>query len=91
MKTFVWHNGKATAQRGYNDDLIMALAIGCWVRDTAIIENRRDMEYTRAALTAITTYNKTLNTSIDGMPEHRAIKTSNSINKQREFLWLYKG
>jgi len=91
MKTFIWHNGKATAQRGYHDDLIMALAIGCWVRDTAIIENRRDVEYTKAALTAITTYNSTLNTSIDGMPEHRSINNSGKINQQRELLWLYKG
>jgi len=31
MKTFIWDKGKAQAMRGKNDDLIMALAIGCWL------------------------------------------------------------
>ena len=33
MKTFVWNRGKAQAQRGTNDDLVMALAIGVWLYD----------------------------------------------------------
>jgi hypothetical protein len=36
LKTFIWHNGKAQAAPNYNDDLVMALAIGLWVRDTAL-------------------------------------------------------
>ena len=35
IKTFVWKNGKAQAQRGQNDDLIIALAIGVWLYDTS--------------------------------------------------------
>ena len=31
LKTFIWHNGKPQAMRSYHDDLVMALAIGCWV------------------------------------------------------------
>ena len=38
MRTFIWNNGKAEAMRSYNDDLIMACSIGCWVRDTALVE-----------------------------------------------------
>lgn len=34
--TFTWTNGKAQAMDGYNDDLVMALSIGLWVRDTAL-------------------------------------------------------
>ena len=34
--TFIWENGKATAAKGYNDDLCLALGIGLWVRDTAL-------------------------------------------------------
>jgi hypothetical protein len=33
---FIWHNNKAQAMEGYNDDLPMSLAIGLWVRDTAL-------------------------------------------------------
>ena len=36
LKTFIWDNGKAQAAENYNDDLVMALAIGLWVRDTAL-------------------------------------------------------
>ena len=42
MKTFIWRNGKPQAMKGYHDDLIMALAIACWVRDTAIQNSSRD-------------------------------------------------
>ena len=33
---FIWKGHRAEAQRGYNDDLVMALSIGLWVRDTAL-------------------------------------------------------
>ena len=33
MKTFIWTNNKAQAQRGKNDDLVMSLAIGLWLYD----------------------------------------------------------
>jgi hypothetical protein len=36
LKTFIWENGKAQAAENYNDDLVMALGIGLWVRDTAL-------------------------------------------------------
>jgi len=31
LKTFIWNNNKAQAQRGKNDDLVMSLAIGVWL------------------------------------------------------------
>tara|TARA_Y100000593_G_C4317178_1_gene341530 strand:+ start:1265 stop:2830 length:1566 start_codon:yes stop_codon:yes gene_type:complete len=91
MKTFIWNRGKATAQRSYNDDLIMACAIGCWVRDTALVENKRDVEYTKAALNAIMVSNKTLHTSIDGMREHRKIKEQQKVKEHHDFIWMFKG
>jgi hypothetical protein len=35
MKVFIWHNGKAQAQIGYNDDLVVSLAIGLYIRNIA--------------------------------------------------------
>jgi hypothetical protein len=35
MKTFVWQGKKAQARKGANDDLVMSLAIGCWLYDTS--------------------------------------------------------
>jgi hypothetical protein len=33
---FIYHNAKAEAMLGYNDDIVMAYAIALWVRDTAL-------------------------------------------------------
>ncbi len=35
LKTFVWKGQKAQAMKGYNDDLVMSLAIGVWLFDTS--------------------------------------------------------
>ena len=92
LDTFVWINGRAEAQKGYNDDLIMALAIACWVRDTAIINNERSLEYSRAFLNSISKSKNYLNTSISGMQQY---EYSQRINQQqnmyKEFAWLLKG
>ena len=44
--------------RSYHDDLVMALAIGCWVRDTALTVNQRDMDYRKAMIGSIQTSRK---------------------------------
>src|SRR5690606_4742921 len=42
LLNFMWlENGKAGAKRGYNDDLVMAFAITCWIRETAIEQDSR--------------------------------------------------
>jgi hypothetical protein len=70
MKTFVWHNGRPQAMRSYNDDLVMSFAIGCWVRDTVLVENQRLIEYNKNALSAISTSTRTMSTTIPGMVGH---------------------
>ena len=67
LKTFIWKDGKAQAMRTYNDDLVMACAIGCWIRDTALVANTREAQYSQAMLAAFSTKRSTLNTSITGM------------------------
>ena len=67
LKTFIWKDGKAQAMRTYNDDLVMACAIGCWIRDTALVANTREAPYSQAMLAAFSTKRSTLNTSITGM------------------------
>jgi hypothetical protein len=57
MRVFVWKNGKAQAQTGYNDDLIMAFAIGMYVRDTALRLRQQGMDLTRAQLSSFTSVN----------------------------------
>ena len=67
LKTFIWKDGKAQAMRTYNDDLVMACAIGCWIRDTALVTNTRETQYSQAMLASFSTKRSTLNTSIAGM------------------------
>ena len=50
MKVFVWRNGKAEAQSGYNDDLVMSMGIAMYVRDTALKYKQRGIDVTKQAL-----------------------------------------
>jgi hypothetical protein len=53
LRVFIWHNGKAAAQTGYNDDLVMALGIGLFTRDTGVKFAQQGMDMTRLAINNI--------------------------------------
>ena len=50
MRTFIWMNGRAEAQIGYNDDLVMSLSTACYIRDTALKFAQQGIDITNAAL-----------------------------------------
>jgi hypothetical protein len=50
LETFIWNKGKAEAMDGYNDDLVMSLGIGLWVRDTALRLRSESEAYNRAMM-----------------------------------------
>jgi len=50
FETFIWKNGRAEALQGYNDDLVLALGIGLWVRDTALRLKQQGIELTKLSL-----------------------------------------
>ena len=96
LKTFIWNNGKPQAMRSYNDDLVMSLAIACFVRDTALEVNKRDVEYQKAILDSMYMRGKEMNTAIPGMREHQKNqkfekKYEKEIQQAKEFVWLFKG
>jgi len=95
IKTFVWNNGKPQSMRGYNDDLVMSIAIACWVRDTVITTSKRDIKYATALLDSMVFANTRLSTTIPGMHGHKREeslqKTEKEMMQQSEFMWLYKG
>ena len=95
MKTFIWHNGKAQAMKKHNDDLVMACAIGCWIKDTAYAANQRSEAYQKAFLASMASTNKMLNTSMPGMIAYEKLKRENKLETQldehKDFLWLLKG
>ena len=51
--TFIWNGNRAEAMRGYNDDLVMSLSIGLWVRDTALRLRQEGIDLTRQAIGGI--------------------------------------
>jgi len=94
MKTFIWRNGKPQAMKGYHDDLIMALAIACWVRDTALQVNARDLNYQKAFSDAIITSRTSMNTQIKGQHGYKKDNIMDQISEARktydEFKWIIK-
>jgi len=58
IRTFIWKNGKAQAQDGYNDDLVMPWAIGLFLRDTTLRFQQSGQDLARATLGSMgkTTY-----------------------------------
>ena len=95
METFVWQNGKPQAMKKYNDDLIMAFAIGCWVKDIAYESGQRDVAYKKAFLSSMTKSSKQLNSTIPGMVGYKQVKDKKQLEEAKksisDFLWLYKG
>ena len=57
--------------RSYNDDLVMSFAIGCWVRDTVIVESQKNVEYDKQMIAGISTSRTNLSTTIPGMTHHK--------------------
>jgi hypothetical protein len=93
LETFIWINGRPQAAKGRHDDLIMSLAIACWIRDTSIIQNTRNVESTKAMLNIMGTNQKTLNPDVSSM-----IYFGNNNHKLKQAaqdyltnLWVIKG
>ena len=91
MKTFIWNNGRPQAMKKYNDDLIMACAIGCWVKDIAFTVNQRELEYRKAFLSSMKKYDTTMNTTIQGQQGYKPVKNNDTMKHYQEYSWLIKG
>jgi hypothetical protein len=95
LKTFVWVAGKPQAMRSYNDDLVMSLAIACWIRDTVVTVSKRDAKYAKAMLDSMIYTNTKMNTTIKGMHGYKQSEIHEKVEAERqmqkEYAWLYKG
>lgn len=65
LRTFIWNNGKAEAMKGFNDDAIMAAAIGIWLRDTFITPNFAGVDLQRKMIENVSV-SRIVNTDIRG-------------------------
>ena len=91
MRVFVWKNGKAQAQSGYNDDVVMAFAIGLYVRDNALRLRQQGLDLARAQLSSFTNLNQrnpTVMTTVDKRKDNPYnIETPHGIE---DISWLIK-
>jgi hypothetical protein len=79
MFTFIWNSGRAEAMKGYNDDLTMALAIGLWVRNTALRLKQEGIDLTKIMLSATQ------------IKQNEAIYTNNHLNHNPYEMDLGRG
>jgi hypothetical protein len=90
MRVFIWKNGKAQAQDGYNDDLVMSVATALYVRDTALRLRQQGMDLARAQLSSFTNLNaqnKAVMKSVGNQRENPyLIKTRNG---EEDISWLF--
>jgi hypothetical protein len=91
LRAFIWKNGKAQAESGNNDDLVMPLAIGAFLRDTVIMFRQYGNDLTRAAIDNIGTSEQvaimyTPHNPMEGNPW----KTKNIWGDEEDLTWLLK-
>lgn len=60
FKTFIWKNSKAQAMKGYNDDLIIAIAIGNSLYEASGVNAWDDKELTMAMIAGMSKNNTTM-------------------------------
>tara|TARA_R110002072_G_scaffold15834_8_gene62504 strand:- start:5009 stop:6598 length:1590 start_codon:yes stop_codon:yes gene_type:complete len=89
LRVFIWNGSKAQAQRGYNDDLVMAFSIGMWVRDTALKLKQQGIELDKLAISRI---GKSDNTGIytNNYQGQNPWKMNNGRGHDEDLTWLIK-
>jgi hypothetical protein len=88
MFVFVWNGGRAEAQTGYNDDLVMSFAIGLWVRDTALKLRQDGMMKTKLALDYMRKSTTIFNTANMGNQKLDAGWEQKIGNRNEDLTWL---
>ena len=96
LTTFIWNNGRPEAMRKRHDDLVMALAIACWIRDTAVLERRKNDKYKKAMLDGMFLAKTKLDVRVPGQEGYNKnldleVKRRHAIKQYQEFDWVYKG
>ena len=77
LRVFIWLHGKAQAQNGYNDDLVISCGTGLFIRDTAMKFFQQGMNLTRVSLNGISRSSGNINvpTLPSGVPNPYQIVT----------------
>jgi hypothetical protein len=68
----------------------MALAIACWVRDTALQASARDLNYKEAFAKAVYTTKTIMNTQIKGQHGYKEKEIFDKISEAKSLYEQYK-
>jgi hypothetical protein len=90
MRVFVWKNGKAQAQNGYNDDLIMAFATALYVRDTALRLRQQGMDLARAQLSSFSNLNNRQSAVYNVGDMKKNPYNIDTPHGQEDITWLFR-
>jgi hypothetical protein len=101
LKTFTWIGQTAKAMKGYNDDLVMALAIGIWLYDTNVDYSKHSQELSKAMLSAFSVNKRdhddqpfvphAKNPMSPIMMDAAPTKAVHGMNPYAHFGWLVRG
>lgn len=83
LKVFIWNGHKAMARNGFNDDLVMALGQGFFLRDTALKLRQRGIDMMRKSLKSM---HKPIYTSSDN--KKHPYWNQRIGNHDEDFRWL---
>ena len=89
MKVFVWKNGRAEAQHGYNDDLVMSFGIGMYIRDTALKFRQQGIELTRNILNNVTTSKPSYQAAYLPSNVRNPYEIDNGKGGKEDISWIY--
>ena len=88
MKTFIWKYGRAEAQQGYNDDLVMSFGMGLYVRDTALKFKQHGVDITKAALGSFHKTNTNYQGAYFSTGQDNPYHMDNGKGGKEDFSWL---
>jgi hypothetical protein len=87
--TFIWKGSRAEAMKGYNDDLVMSLSIGLWVRDTALRLRLDGINLIKNSLDSISTKNTPFHAGVYGGTDLEETPWEMEVGNDKENLrWL---
>lgn len=88
MRSFIWKGAKPTAKNGCNDDLLMPMAIGTYLRDTALTHAAQGLDMQRACLNNIQSTNLKLSYSNRPTVSNPYLMQNPVTGEMEDYSWI---
>jgi len=90
MRVFIWNGGKAEAEAGNNDDLVMTFLQFAFVRDTAIQLHQQGLDLQRSTMNAMYNLNQRPAVNNVAYMKNNPYLIKNPHGVQEDISWLLK-